>query len=223
MDTKLKDGLIRVNFDVDRSLHRKFKAKMVSQGETLNSAFLSFMERFVEGDEPSPVIQEDKNPGAEITLLDKRINELLEVKLSGMGDKVGAEVDGNSKDPEDTVYKTKPFVVKKSDEKPPEKPVSSLEVHTVEPVVSPEALVDGKDPKLQTVKEKIAVVENGMVIENGIVAKRILMGKRLTIAEVEKRTYFDWFCDGGHFAVIAEDEKEVVVEDEKEAVEVDES
>jgi hypothetical protein len=210
VDTKKKEGLIRVNVDVDRSLHRKFKSKLSSQGETLNSAFLSFMEGFVAGDELPSVIPEDRNPGAEISLLDKRVNELLEMKLSSLGVKAEADFLGKKvevvKDPEDKIYHTK---------KPVEKPVPPLQEYSVEPVVPPEALVDGKDVKLQEVKEKISVVEDGMIIENGIVAKRILMGKRLTIAEVEKRTFFDWFIDGGHYAVIAEEEKEVEAEEEE--------
>lgn len=223
MNKQIETGVKRINFDIPTDLHRQLKAKFSSEGKTFKSVLLPVMEACLRGDETLQIASENGNPGAEVSLLDKKINELLEAKLSNLieadVDKIdGAKVDGD--DPEDRIYRTK-----RMDKEPTENPggkflrggVPPLKEYSVEPVIP----VEKPGEKAVSVEESVEaerVVEaaNGLIatgkkvsLAEKVVLQRRIIGKMIILAEQAKRGFFDWFCDGGRYTVVTAEERDV--------------
>jgi len=207
-------GVKRINFEIPSELHRKLKAKFSSEGRTFKGVLLPFMAACVERDGIPQLVSANGNPGAEPDPLEKKINELLEVKLSGSevktkdglsplkeysvepvvhpeaGEIDGAEVDPEDKtyrleDPEDKVYRTKP---------------DGKSIASVDEIVRGERDVKAENGLIATGK-KVSLSEK-------VVAQRRIIGKMIILAEQAKRGYFDWFRDGGSYTVVTAEERD---------------
>jgi len=184
-------GVKRINFEIPSELHRKLKAKFSSEGRSFKGVLLPFMEACLEGDGIPLVIRENGSPVAELTPSDKRINELLEAKLSSMGGKVKDNI------PPLEEHTVEPVV----------SPGRSVDGKAV-------------DEKLALVEESV-VAERAVEAENGLIAmgkkvafgekvevQRRIVGKMILLAEQARRNFFDWFIDGGVYTVVTAEERD---------------
>jgi len=195
----------KIIVDAPSELHRKFKTLAVHEGSSIKKVIVSLMEAFVENGGLPLQGSENGNPGLEPDPLEKKINELLEVKLSGSEVKtkdgvsplkeysvepvVNPEtdkIDGVEVDPEDKIFRTKD---------PGEKLAS------VDEVVRGERDVKAENGLIATGK-KVSLSEK-------IVAQRRIVGKMIILAEQAKRGYFAWFQDGGDYTLVTAEERDV--------------
>lgn len=196
----------KIIVDAPSELHRKFKTLATSDGSSIKKIIVSLMENYVENGLPQKG-DENGNPGAEVSLLDKRINELLEAKLSGLVKAEDGKVDGakpdGAVDPEDKIFITKPMkdpeikVHRTKERATTETPhvaqengkdalplVDEDKVATAEKRGFFNWFLDGGNPvQVQVAKEKLVAVEDGLIARNGVVAREIIIGKKILIDE----------------------------------------
>jgi len=179
-------GLTRVNFDVPTKVHLKLKTILASQGKTLRGLFNEFVLKTVNGKEFAFEVNGNLGDGKPLT--EERIAEIFKAKLTEVLETLKEE----DEDPELKTYKTKPMGEKPT-EKSPEKP---SEDSGKKDLKSPGEKTIEKPTEKPALVEKSVVAEKVVVAENGVVA----VGKKVAVGEkvaVKKRTFFDWFMDGG--------------------------
>ena len=200
MQPLYEDKVKRINFNIPRDLHNRLKAKVSTEDKTLKEVLLPFMEAYLNDEKPGAGVQVNGNPGAEVSLLDKKINELLEAKLSGLIEADVNGVDGNE-DPEEKIYKTKPM--KEYSVEPLAVQANRLpgdQLASVEESVEAERVVEAENGLIATGK-KVSLAEK-------VVVQRRIIGKMIILAEKAKRGYCDWFLDGGSYTLVTAEERD---------------